>query len=196
MMDSRSTSSAMIGVIERARGRDQKQHSPYFLSASLMTLFFVALMGCLGAGAVIYRHAARTQLAANELHLQSGLVTNIIRSNDVAGALRTEEGPEGPALVLSRTLKSGTYETRLYLYKGQLLQEFTSAGRPLDPAGATPLLKTNYFAFAVDGDLVTFMTDAGIFEVCLRSSSEAPQQDVTQQSEGAQLVTILDGGGM
>lgn len=196
MMDSRSSSRAMISVIERARGRSEKQHSSYFLSVSLIALFFITLIGCLGAGAVIYRHAARTQLKANNLHLESGLVTNIIRSNDVAGALSEGDGPEGPALVLSRSLVSGTYETRLYQYKGQLLQEFTLAGRPYDPKEATALLQTDTFSFEVNGDLVTFTTDAGSFEVCLRSDADAVQEQAIPSPEAGELVTIVDGGGL
>ena len=88
------------------------------MSVALMAVFFIALMGSLAAGATMYRSAVEAQEEANDLHLQSGLITNVVRYNDVATALREADGPEGPALVLSRTLASGTYETRIYHYQG------------------------------------------------------------------------------
>lgn len=194
MMDSRTSNRAMISVIEKARGRVQGHGSMRLMSVALMAVFFVALMVSLAAGALMYRYAARAQLQANDLHLQSGLITNVIRSNDVAGALREGEGPEGPALVLSRTLASGTYETRIYQYQGKLLQEFAAAGTPFDPRGATALLETNTFSFAVDGSLVTFTTDKGSFDVALRADPEAPEGQ-EQAPAAAPLVTITDGGG-
>ena len=168
MMDSRQTNQAMISVIEKARGRSDSHPSSRLLSIALMAVFFIALMGGLAAGAQMYRSAALAQEQANELHLQSGLITNVIRYNDFARAVRQVAGPEGPALVLERTLSSGTYETRIYQYQGTVVQEFQAAGRPFDPAGATPLLKTNTFAFAINGNLITFTTDYGSFDVALR----------------------------
>lgn len=194
MMDSRTSNRAMISVIETARGRKSTRFSMHLLSISLIAVFFIALMGGLAAGARMYRAAAKAQLAANELHLQSGLVTNIIRNNDVADAPRVDEGPEGPALVLTRTLASGAYETRLYHYQGQLLQEFTAAGRPYDPTTATVLLDTENFSFTVDGSLITITTDCGNFDVSLRSSLE-PSVDAEEPSSHATQSGISTEGG-
>lgn len=195
MTDSRSSSRAMISVIERARGRSTAQRSMHLMSVALIVVFFVALTSSLAAGARMYRLAAAAQFTSNDLHLQSGLVTNIVRSNDVAGALRIDDGPEGPALVLSRKLESGTYETRLYHYQGQLMQEFTAAGQPYDPAAATALLATKTFSFTVNGRLITFTTDGGSFDVCLRSNIGSTQSAASASASDATLVTISDGGG-
>ena len=163
-----ATNSAMITVIEKARGRQEHPPSSRLFAILLMAVFFLALMGGLAAGASMYRSATDGQAKANRLHLESGLITNVIRYNDFARAVRQVAGPEGPALVLERTLSSGTYETRIYQYQGTVVQEFQAAGRPFDPAGATPLLKTNTFSFAINGNLITFTTDYGSFDVALR----------------------------
>ena len=44
MMDSRSTSRAMISVIERARGRGQARPSSRLFSVVLMAVFFVCFL--------------------------------------------------------------------------------------------------------------------------------------------------------
>lgn len=189
----------MISVIERARGRSVTKRPMHLMSMALIAVFFMALMSCLAVGARMYRAAARAQLEANDLHLQSGLITNLVRSNDVEGALRVDDGPEGQALVLSRTLASGTYETRLYHYQGQLVQEFTAADQPYDPTNATALLATDTFSFAVDDHLITFTTDCGSFVVCLRSNLENKNESASSATPTSvniePLVTISDGGG-
>ena len=199
MMDSRSTNRAMISVIEKARGRQERRGGAQLMSVALMAVFFVALMGSLAAGAIMYRSAVEAQEEANDLHLQSGLITNVVRYNDVAAALREADGPEGPALVLSRTLASGTYETRIYHYQGQVLQEFAAAGRPFDPKGATPLMQTEEFSFEVHDDLLTFTTDRGSFDVTLRADSGDGAETAatpTDATTAPNVVTIMDEGGM
>lgn len=173
MSTQRTTSSAMIAVIEKARGRSERHFSSRLLSLALIAVFFVALMGSLVAGASLYKATVTAQQAANELHLQSGLITNLVRSNDYADSVAEVAGPEGPALVLTKRTARRTYETRIYRYAGHVVQEFAVEGRPFDPQGATELLATDTFAFALEDGLVTFTTDAGSFCVALRSDSGA-----------------------
>lgn len=180
----------MISVIEKARGRADHTPSARIFSALLMAVFFIALMGGLAAGASLYRSATTAQQHANELHLESGLLTNVIHGNDTAGAVSLANGPEGDALVLTRRLASGSYETRIYLYQGTVMQETSVAGRPFDPQGATALLDSNTLSFAVADRLVTITTDSGSFDVALRSAPDAPAADQTQ-TESRELEVIL-----
>lgn len=197
MMDSRSINRAMISVIEKARGRSADRPSSRLLSVVLMAVFFIALMSGLAVGAHLYQATVVAQTRANELHLESGLIAGVIHNNDFAGAARTDEGPEGPSLVLERRLASGTYETRIYHYQGRVLQEFAVAGRPYDPANATALLETDSFSFSVEDGLVSFATDQGSFVVALRSDPEAREQEPSvAPSATAAPVTIIDEGGM
>ena len=199
-MDSRTTNKAMISVIEKARGRQQRRYPMRLFSIALMTVFFVFLMFGLAAGARMYQSAVEAHDLANQLHLQSGLITNVIRYNDVAVAVREGEGPEGPSLVLVRTLSSGTYETRIYQYQHKVMQEFTAAGRPYNPAGATPLLDTDTFDFSIDGNLVTITCDQGSFAVALRSDTAGESvrtaAPITTETTQRNTVTIIDEGGM
>ena len=189
------TSRALIAAFERARGTKETRDVSQLFAMVLMGVFFLALMGSLVTGARLYRFATQAQLASNNLHLQSGLLANVIHAGDVAGAIDEGTGPEGPALVLRRKLASGTYETRIYCYEGHLMQELSAAGRPYDPLGATELLETNAFSFAQDGRLLTITTDAGSFSVALRSAEGSPDELVQDEAPAA-LESILDEGGM
>ena len=191
----RSTSAAMISVIEKARGREDRWVSSHLFAIVLMAVFFIALMGSLAIGASLYRSTAEAQTHANALHLQSGLLTNVIHNNDTAGAVTTGVGPEGPSLVLLRRLSSGTYETRIYLYEGSVVQESAVAGRPYDPAGATALLPSSHFSFTIEDGLVSISTDEGSFVVALRSAPEAPEAPNTERAP-VEVETILDEGGL
>jgi len=164
---------AMISVIEKARGRRESHMTSQLLSVALMAVFFVALMGGLAAGASLYRFAVEAQELSTELHMQAGLIANVVRNNDFAGAVSVGEGPEGPAIVLTRTLSSGSYETRIYHHEGKVMQETAVAGRPYDPANATALLETDVFEFTLEDGLLTITCDDGSFDVALRSTTPA-----------------------
>ena len=167
--DQNATNRAMISVIEQARGRSQGNTSSQLLATVLMAVFFLALMAALAIGASMYRYAVESQAAANDLHLQAGLISNLVRANDMSSSVSIGEGPEGNALVLTRRLESGSFETRLYLYQGKVMQETAVEGRPYDPQGATPIIETETFDFEIADDIVSFATDAGSFVVALRS---------------------------
>lgn len=197
MIDSRTTNRAMISVIEKARGRSESRPSARLLSVALMAVFFVALMGALASGATMYRSAVESQEVANALHLQAGLLTNVVRGNDAVSAVSETEGPEGPALVLTRRLRSNSYETRIYHYQGTIVEEFAVAGRPFDPESATPVVDSRTFSFEAGEDLVSFTTDLGTFVIALRSDESLNQSPVPQgQQVAAAVETIIDEGGM
>lgn len=164
--------SDVINVIERARGREEHHVSSRIFSIALMLVFFIALMGCLAAGALVYRAAAEAQEQALDLHLESGLLVNTVRAYDLADAVSLGEGPEGTSLVLTRTMPNRVYETRIYQYQGHVLQETTIAERPYSPEGATELLETAVFDVSLEDDLITFETDSGSFCVALRSTTD------------------------
>ena len=191
MSQMRSTSSAMISVIEKARGRKDAPPSSRIFSVLLIAVFFVALMGSLAAGASMYRSTVNAQQHANDLHLVSGLLTNVVHGNDTAGAVTSAEGPEGEALVLVRSLASGTYETRIYLYKGHVVQEFSVAGRPFDPLGATELLEANSFAFEAKDDLLHFDIDDKGFDVAIRSDAQAPEGSGDASNQEPREVEVI-----
>ncbi len=172
MADSRATNDAMISVIEKARGRQDSVPSERLLSVALMGVYFIVLMWGLAMGATMLRAAVEAQSHANQLHLQSGLVTGVVHGGDFADAVSLGDGPEGDSLVLSRTIGERTYETRIYQYDGSVMEEFTVAGNPYNPTSATQLMPSSTFDLRLEGSLVTFTTDEGSFCVALRSAQD------------------------
>ena len=160
---------ALVSAFERSKERKRPGTTARVFTMLLMTVFFVALIAGLTFGVMMYRSVYETQLHNDDVHLQAGLVANTIHASDALEAVEQGQGPEGQSLVLVERLESGTYETRIYLYKGRLVQEYAVPGRAYNPTTATPLFNTRKFEFFYDGDLLTIMTDRGTCAVALRS---------------------------
>lgn len=160
---------ALVSAFERSKEDGPKRSSSRLFTVLLMAVFFIALMGGLAAGASIYSSVVGVQSYTNDVHIQSGLMANTVHVNDSVYAVEQGEGPEGPALVLVEALETGTFETRVYQYKGTIFQEYAIAGRDYNPTTATPLFASDVFEFSFDGKLLTITTDQGTLDVALRS---------------------------
>ena len=160
---------AMASAFERSKAPERERSSSRLFTVVLMAVFFVVLMFGLAAGASIYSSIAGVKAHTDDVHIQAGLLANTVHVNDAIFAVEQGQGPEGPALVLVEALDTGTFETRVYQYEGTIYQEYAFAGRPYNPANATPLFKSEVFAFSFDGELITVTTDKGTLDVALRS---------------------------
>lgn len=134
----------------------------------LLCVFFVALLLALIAGVAVYRHVSDAQNDNVSRREGVELIANIVRANDARGAVATGQGPEGKSLVIVENLDSGTYETRLYLYKGKIVQEYSLAGTAYTPAKASEVTESSRFEFSYTDGLLTVTTDQGTCEVALR----------------------------
>ena len=164
-----SENGALVEAFGRARAPQGKRVSARLFTALLLGLFFAALLVALAVGAHVYEKVADSKQHADAMHVQSGFMANIVRMNDAASAVKRGQGPEGPALVLVEALETGTYETRVYLSDGQVVQEYAIAGRDYNPANAVPLFASGTFDFSLEDGLLDIRTDAGVVSVALRS---------------------------
>lgn len=139
----------------------------------LLCVFFAALLGALIAGVTVYRNISdiQEQNVARREGLE--LISNIVRANDAKGAVATGEGPEGRALVIVETLDTGTFETRLYLYHGHVVQEYSPAGTAYTSQKASEVTASKTFSFSYSHGLLSVTTDQGACEVALRYLEEA-----------------------
>ena len=160
---------AVVSAFERSKRTTRKEASSRTFTIALMAVFFVALMAGLAAGVSIYRSVSQVQQSANEMRLESGLLANSVHVADAADAVEVGEGPEGKALVLVERLDSGTYETRIYQYAGNIVQEYAIQGRDYTPERAQVLTPSATFDFSLSDNLLTVSTDQGLFNVALRS---------------------------
>lgn len=150
--------------VENDTGRKHRKLFPVLL----LCVFFVALLLALIAGVAVYRHVSDTQNANVSRREGVELIANIVRANDAKGAVATGQGPEGKSLVIVENLDSGTYETRLYLYKGKIVQEYSLSGTAYTPAKASEVTESSRFDFTYGDGLLTVTTDQGTCEVALR----------------------------
>ena len=146
--------------------------SGHAFTVALFALFVVALLLAILAGTGVYRALRAADGAASDERLSTSLIANAVRATDAAGSVSAAEGPEGPALVLAEHLDSGDYQTRFYLYRGFVVQEYALADAPLAPDAATPVVESASFSFELDegSGLLRVSTDAGEVLVALRSA--------------------------
>ena len=139
-------------------------------SILLFTVFVVVDLLALAAGASSYGSLTKMQSANDERIMSLGPIMSSVRANDAKGGIsRSKDAPEGEALVLSHSDSVGTYETRIYLYQGHIMQEFALEGAPYTPQKATPLAESSTFSFAYSEGVLTIATDAGQCKIALRS---------------------------
>lgn len=156
-----------------ARTPKTRGAAQHVFTAALFLLFVGALLLALVAGVGVYRRVHAAGAAARDARLAGALVANIVRSKDATGAIRLEEAPGGgQSLVMTERLASGTFETRLYLQDGALVEEYAPAGTPYDSARATELAQTARFEVALDvaAGALTITTDDASTRVALRSA--------------------------
>ena len=158
-----------VASFERSKAPEGKGRSTRVFTIALLAVFFIVLMTGLAAGVAMYQAVANNQIDTNMARMQAGLLASNVRANDSANAIRVSEGPEGRALILSETIDSDTYEMRIYLYEGKIVQEYSLAGSQFTPARAQPLIESTTFDFEMHGNLLVLKTDQGATNVALRS---------------------------
>ena len=159
------TVAALASVAER---KEQKSVAGKIFPILLLAVFFAALLFSLVAGITVYNRVVDVQTATNNERTSLGLVANSVRANDATGCIAVGEGPEGRSLVIVEHLQSGNYETRTYLYQGQILQEYALEGNPYTPAKASLIAQSDTFSFTYENGLLSITTDQGTTEVALR----------------------------
>ena len=155
---------------ERSKDGDTGARSARMFTIMLLAVFFIVMMVGLVAGVSMYRAVSDNQIAANEGRIQAGLLVSTIHANDIASAVSTGEGPEGKALVLTKEAEDGSaYEVRLYLYEGNIMQEYSVAGAAYVPERAQALISLSTFDFELQNNLLVIRTDQGVTNIALRS---------------------------
>lgn len=191
MSERRDIGTAIASAFSGGQGGTRERRSGHTFAIVMLVVFFVVMMGCLTAGVSIYRSVAGIHAETDALHMETGLLENIVRMNDAADSVQMTAGPEGDALVLVEELDSGTYETRVYLHDGAIVQEYAVAGRPLNPDNAIKIVDSTTFEFSFEDGLLSMLTDDGVFREALRSE----QGSARLASAGAGMIAAADAEG-
>lgn len=153
----------------------QADYNRLFLTA-LFCVFVVCLLLIVVIGVSTYTSVSSDQTLANDRRLATSFIVNEVRANDELSSVASGMGPEGPSLVLTSSIEGEDYETRFYLYKRNIMQEYKQANRPYVPEEAVTVVPSNTFSFEYDDGLLTVYTDGGVSKVDLRSAAEASPQ--------------------
>ncbi len=136
----------------------------------LFAVFVMVDLLALVAGTSSYGSLTKMQLANDSRIMAHGPIVSAVRANDAQGSMhKSDDAPETPALVLVQSDSEGTYETRIYLYQGKIVQEYALAGSPYAPEKAAALTESSTFDFSYSDGLLTISTDAGESKIALRN---------------------------
>lgn len=143
---------------------------PYF-SMALFALLVLATLALVLVGSRVYQGLVQGQNDnANGRAVQAYLYSQL-RGSDHAAGVRLGQGPEGQALLLQETVAGATYETRIYLYQNQLMEEYATAGSPFAPERAQAVAAAQQFAVEQpQTGLLRIATDEGVLYLALRSA--------------------------
>lgn len=137
----------------------------------LFALFIVCLLLVLVAGVKAYSTLATADAVTKTSRFSGGMLENNVRAFDELDAVTSAQGPQGTALVLTQTTPAGAFETRLYQYNGELMQEYVAQEAPFSPELAVPVMRTKTFSFSFENNLLTIVTDEGRTYVAIRSGA-------------------------
>lgn len=150
-----------------------KQRGKGIDSAPFSLALFVLMLGCVLVlalfGAQVYGALTVSQNRNKAVRASLSYVAARLRAADEVQAISVEPGPQGDALILSDAGEDTGYETRIYVYDGQLMEEYAAEESSFDPAAAQPVARTGAFTVTMDDGLVTVTTDQGTVRVFLHT---------------------------
>lgn len=163
-----------IEELRAARGAgaapDGRGRSRQVFAVLLLALFVVTLLGALAAGTTVYQQLIGREDHTSEKRSSLDVIVNAVRATDSSSSVVRGSGPEGDALMLVERLESGSYETRIYLFDGWIVEEYATTGTEYDPSSATRIARSSSFSFELNGSLLEMSCDAGTAQVALRST--------------------------
>ena len=159
-----------VAAYERSSAPQKQRNVTHVYTALLLAVFFIVLLAGSAVAVAMYQAVANNQLETNAARMQAGLLVSNVHVNDTMNAIGTGNGPEGRALVLTEHAEDGgAYEMRIYLYKGNVVQEYSLAGSAYTPERAQPLVSSSTFDFTLRDNLLILSTDQGATDIALRS---------------------------
>ena len=118
-----------------------------FCVISLFLLFVLAAMLVVVLGSNIYAGSVRGMSEHGEVRTAVSYITQKVRQDREQGAVTVETFGGSDALVLSENADGAAYETRLYLYDGQLMELLAVRGSDLSPDAGSPVMAMDSLSF-------------------------------------------------
>lgn len=151
----------------------QTEHSPLgFYTIGIAALFLAGFFLLVVFGAKSYRNTVGGQEENMRTRALLSYLATTVHANDAYAAVRINEGPEGQVLVVPDS--ESDYALRIYLYEGNLVEDFAAEGSPLAPESAQVIGKTaSFFVEERDKRVLFISTDVGHILLHLRSEGGA-----------------------
>lgn len=165
----KQTNSNLVKALTAIRSTNAAKNRSGIFSGLLMVVFLAMLILALVLGVTTYQKVANAQFSSNDARLGLQLIANNVRTYDGSGNVKVGQGPEGRSLVLVEKGDGQNFETRIYLYNGTIVQEYSFEGSVYTPDKAVKLVDSSKFHISYDSDLLTIVTDQGEANVALRS---------------------------
>ena len=151
----------------RAESRYTNRQRSFF-ETIVFLLLSVLLLVAIVSGVGSYAAVSDAYQAQADQRVGLNLIASNVRASDAPAGVVRGTGPEGDALVLVDKQDDMTYETRIYQYQGNIVEEYAIAGTDYTPAKAQVLVSSQAFSFKVKDGLLTITTDQGTAQVALR----------------------------
>ena len=126
----------------------------------LLGLFAVMSTLMVLLGAQMYRNTVDRATANNEDRVLGAYVRSMVRAEDAADAVSTEQIDGVKTLALRETLDGSDFVTWLYCWEDQMYEQFTEAGEDFRPMSGTAICPAQAFEPSLEGNLLIIdMTD-------------------------------------
>ena len=139
-------------------------------SLVLFALFIIVLLIALVAGVRAYSSIVNEGDNADEQRFANGLIINSVRAMDSYASIQEGQGPQGKSIVLLENTDAGFFETRIYLWQGEVILEFASSYEPYQPSRGTKLMVSQTFDIVLEPGILHVTTDEGTTDIAIRSN--------------------------
>ncbi|MCR5666848.1 MAG: DUF4860 domain-containing protein [Eubacterium sp.] len=144
-------------------------------SISMLILYgilIVALLVLTLAGCRLYKVFTNNRMANERERAVLSYLQGKVSSLDVAGAIMVEDGPQGDSDMLVLAEEGTDYETRIFIYDGELMELFTQTSAPTDPDDAEVIAQEDCLKITLqsEGALMQVTTSQGTACMAIRSA--------------------------
>lgn len=149
-------------------GKKDRQPQAVF-SMALFVLMLACVLALTVFGARVYEALTVSRSRNQAARASLAYLAARLRAADESGAVCVRRTEQGDLLILGEPQDNTGYETRIYLYDGFLLEEYSAAGSGPAPESAQQIAETDLFAVEVEEALVRVTTEQGTVQVYLHS---------------------------
>ena len=169
VLDALQQSRLSLGLSDIDSKGPGRVHLGRLFTLILFGFIIITLLLAVLAGTRLYQSLNDMRTQTDNDRSSLALLINTVRANDRIDSVAVGQGPEGRSLVFVQRLDSGTYETRIYEYDGDIVQEYALASNAYTPARADVVAPSDVFDFGYENGLLTIYTQDGAATVDLRS---------------------------